>query len=226
MEYADVDTYAKILWNYHHLSQPIQPADILFVLGSHDLRVPSYAASLFHRGLAALVLISGGIAHTDDLLRTGWDISEAEKFAQVLTKAGVPHEKLLLETQAHHTGENFRFGREVLETTGISYNSVLVVTNPMVERRVFALGTKLWPDKQLIITSPPLSFEEYVNGPIPKEDIIHLLVGNLQRLRIYGEKGIQVPQLIPSEVWGAYEALRQMGYNKHLLTEAQIATIQ
>ena len=136
MQPEERDSLAQILWDYHHLGQPLQPADLIFVLGSNDLRVPTYAASLFHQQIAPLVLISGGIAHTTDLLRTGWEKTEAEMFAEVMIQAGVPKERLLLETQAHHTGENLRLGRELLEDQRISFQSAVLVTKPHVERRI------------------------------------------------------------------------------------------
>jgi hypothetical protein len=46
--------------------------------------------------------------------------------------------------------------------------------------------------------------------------VINLMVGDLQRIRIYPEKGFQIPQEIPDEVWAAYEKLVAWGFDKHL----------
>ena len=47
-------------------------------------------------------------------------------------------------------------------------------------------------------------------------DVISIMVGDLQRIKLYPEKGFQIPQSIPTEVWAAYESLVEAGYNRHL----------
>ena len=34
----------EILWEYHHVKQELRPADLIFILGSNDVRVAEYAA--------------------------------------------------------------------------------------------------------------------------------------------------------------------------------------
>jgi hypothetical protein len=45
------------------------------------------------------------------------------------------------------------------------------------------------------------------------------MVGDLQRIKIYPEKGFQIPQEIPSDVWDAFEQLVELGFDKHLAKE-------
>ncbi|MDB5050560.1 MAG: YdcF family protein [Fibrobacteres bacterium] len=49
------------------------------------------------------------------------------------------------------------------------------------------------------------------------EQVIHVLVDDLQRIRLYAEKGFQVFQEIPTGVWQAYERLVQLGFTDHLI---------
>mgnify|MGYP003196382002 CR=1 FL=1 len=42
----------EILWEYHHVKQELRPADLIFILGSNDVRVAEYAAELYARKLA------------------------------------------------------------------------------------------------------------------------------------------------------------------------------
>lgn len=214
-----VDELAQILWGYLVLHQAVKSADILLVLGSHDLRIPKYAATLFHNGLAPLVIVSGGIAHTDDLLKTSWQGTEADEFARVMTEEGIPSKLILKEDQAKNLGDNFVLTRRLLEEKGIAFQSALVVTKPFVERRAYAAGVHWWPDKHITITSPPLSFQEYTSSHIKKDDVINLLVGNVQRLELYASKGWQIPQEVPSFVHEAYEKLKSLGYAQHLFKE-------
>jgi hypothetical protein len=43
------------------------------------------------------------------------------------------------------------------------------------------------------------------------------MAGDLQRIKVYAEKGFQIYQEIPAEVWDAYEQLVAAGYNEHLI---------
>ena len=43
------------------------------------------------------------------------------------------------------------------------------------------------------------------------------MIGDLQRIRVYPERGYQIPQEIPDDVWAAFEALVAAGYDGHLV---------
>jgi hypothetical protein len=45
-----------------------------------------------------------------------------------------------------------------------------------------------------------------------------MMVGDLQRIKLYPEKGFQVYQEIPDDVWEAYEELVAMGFDKQLVS--------
>jgi hypothetical protein len=47
--------------------------------------------------------------------------------------------------------------------------------------------------------------------------VISIMVGDLQRIRVYPEKGFQIPQEIPADVWDAYEELVAAGYDTRLV---------
>ena len=212
----NVDTLAKILWDYHHVNHELKKADLILILCSHDLDVARYGAKLYLNGYAPCIAISGGVAHQNDILNTGWQKTEAEMFGDVVIESGVPREKVILETNAKNTGDNFELTEVLLQKRGLNPHTVICVQKPYMERRTLATGLKQWKNRELIITSPPVTFEDYTQGSISKEDIINIMVGDLQRIKLYGEKGFQVPQEIPDEVWQAYNDLIALGYNKHL----------
>jgi hypothetical protein len=66
------------------------------------------------------------------------------------------------------------------------------------------------------VTSPRIPYSEYPLPWLSKDDVINIIVGDLQRIRLYPEKGFQIPQEIPDDVWAAFEQLVAMGYVKHL----------
>ena len=85
------------------------------------------------------------------------------------------------------------------------------------ERRTLATFQALWPELQLVVTSPQIDFESYPNAEISRDDVIHIMLGDLQRLRLYAEKGWSAPQQIPAEVLAAYDRLVAAGYTRRLI---------
>lgn len=217
MDAAEIDRCAKVIWDFHLMHQKLRKADVLLVAGSYDIRVAEYAAGLFKAGWAPLVVCSGGIAHQSDLLKTGWDRPEAEVFAERVIALGVPKKKILIEDKSINTGQNFRLSKKLLEEKGIHFTRAIAVQTPFMERRAYGTGKVEWPRVHLVVTSPHISFEEYPTEGISKETMINLLVGDLQRIKVYGESGIQIPMEIPEEVWNAFETLVKSGFDRHLI---------
>ena len=210
--------HAEILWDFHHLHHTLEPADLILVLGSHDRRVADHAATLWHRGLAPQMLVSGGIAHVDDIMATGWDKSEAEVFAERMMAAGVPADKIWLETHAQNTGDNFTLGRQVLAAKNYHPQQVILVTKPYMERRALSTGLIRWPDIQMQVSSQPITLQEYLHTSEKGAEVdINVMVGDLQRLKLYPAKGFMAPTDIPAEVWASFEALVTLGFTQHLV---------
>ena len=205
---------AKILWDYHHMNHEPEKSECILALGSHDLRVADRAADLYLQGWAPLVVFSGGLGN---LTQHIWTESEADQFATIAIQRGVPPEAILVENKSTNTGENILLTAKLLKEKELDINRFIVVQKPYMERRSYATFKKHWPDKHLIVTSPQYSFEEYPAGDITTEKVINIMAGDLQRIRIYPEKGFQIPQEIPGNVWSAFERLVALGFDKHLV---------
>jgi len=204
---------AKILWDYHHLHHVPAPSDGILVLGSHDLRVAERGAELYLQGWAPIIIFSGGLGNvTKDI----WKEPEADQFARVALDRGVPAEAIFIENKSTNTGENILFTRQLLAEKNLHLDRFILVQKPYMERRSYATFKKQWPGKELIVTSPRISFEDYPTDDIPLEKMIMIMVGDLQRIKIYPEKGFQIYQEIPDEVWQAYERLVGWGFDRHL----------
>ena len=189
------------------------------MLGSRDERVGVYAAQLFLQGYGGWLIISGGNAHANDLLYTGWSESEAAHFAKLAVDKGVPSSKIIIEDQAANTGENIMFTYNLLAKKHQQPTSFLLVQKPYMERRTFATFKKQWPrsNAEIIVTSPPIPYEEYFDDQNKKEHVLNIMVGDLQRICEYSKRGFQIEQLIPQQVWQAFEVLVARGYNQHLI---------
>lgn len=208
---------AKKLWNYHQLNQPLERCDCIFVLGSYDLRVAERGAELYLKGYAPLLIYSGGLGKQTKFM---WTLSEAELFAQVAIKMGVPAENIIVENRSTNTGENILFTKKILEDKGIAAQQFLLVQKPYMERRAYATFMKQWEGKRAIVTSPKIAFEDYPTQEIPMPQVIASMVGDLQRIKEYPAKGFQIYQPIPEDVWQAYLKLVALGFTRDKIAEA------
>ena len=209
---------AQVLWDYHQVHHELVPSDAILVLCSHDLRVAERSAQVFHEGLAPLLIFSGGLGSITRALMTS---PEADQFAAIARQMGVPADRIVIENKSTNTGENVRFTRALLDARGLSIHSFIVVQKPYMERRSYATFRKVWPEPEVRVTSPQVSMDEYLggysHGSLSPHDVISIMVGDLQRIRVYAERGFQIPQEIPDHVWAAYEELVRAGYESRLV---------
>ena len=211
-----IDAWARVVWDYHHVHQALEKADAIIVLGSHDTRVAERGARLFLAGWAPLLVFSGGLGA---LTRGMWSRPEAEVFADVAAGLGVPRERILMESRSTNTGENVDFSRALLGENGIHPRKAIAVQKPYMERRTLATFARRWPELGVVVTSPPIDFDVYPTGGIRKDDVIHIMVGDLQRLIVYARRGWSAPQDVPPEVMEAFEQLVAAGYTRRMLRE-------
>jgi len=209
---------AEKIWQYHQMNHQLEKADVILVLCSHDKKVAETGAQLFLEGWAPLLIFAGGLG---SVTRGMWTEPEADQFAEIATGMGVPHDRILIENRSTNTGENILFTKQLLAQKGIDPQQFILVQKPYMERRSFATFRKMWPEKEVLVTSPRVSFDEYLDGyaneELSKDDVISIMVGDLQRIKLYPERGFQIHQEVPPDVWSAYEDLVRAGYNQRLV---------
>jgi uncharacterized SAM-binding protein YcdF (DUF218 family) len=211
---ASTDGLAQVLWDYMLLRHELSAADVILVLGSNDVRVGEHGARLYLQGLAPLMVCSGNVGR---LTAGRFEKSEAATFAEAAVRLGVPPSAILIEDASTNTGENIDLSRALLASRGVNPSRVILVQKPYMERRAWATFTRRWPEPVLQVTSPPIPFAQYPTPAIPRDLVINILVGDVQRMRVYAERGFQVPQPVPDEVWAAWEELVARGYTDHLV---------
>jgi uncharacterized SAM-binding protein YcdF (DUF218 family) len=217
-----VRALAETIWQYHQLNHEVTAADAILVLCSYDLAVAERGARLFLDGLAPILIFSGGLGA---ITKHFWKEPEADQFAAVAVRMGVPAEKILIESRSTNTGENVEYTRQLLAEKGIDPQTFILVQKPYMERRCYATFRKLWPGKAAVVTSPRVSFEDYLsrysNPALSADEVISIMVGDLQRIRLYPARGFQIEQEIPEEVWSAFTELVAAGYDQHLIANAK-----
>lgn len=214
---ADVETLVQTIWDYMLVGHELRDAECIFVLGSHDIRVADFAIELYQQGYAPFLLFSGGVVQRNAALGVFWDTTEAEYFARRALEEGLPAESMQIENRSRNSGENIRFTRRLLESRGLDFQSFIMVQKPYMERRVLATAQLQWPGIDFVVSSPPMTCAEYLDGELPRNEVIQHIVGDFQRVKVYGENGFQSPQAIPAQVWDAFERLVALGYDKRLV---------
>ena len=148
-----------------------------------------------------------------------WQRSEAELFAEIAVKKGVPESAILVESNSTNTGENVQFTQKLLQSKGLDPHTFILVQKPYMERRSYATFMKHWPGKEAIVTSPQIAFEDYATETVPMQSVIASMVGDMQRIKEYPALGFQIEQQIPDDVWEAYEQLIASGFTKDKISE-------
>ncbi|XP_069108400.1 uncharacterized protein SCO4629-like [Argopecten irradians] len=213
---------ALIVWDFLQVQHTLQKSDLILGLGSHDRRVAVEAARLWLAGYGDLLMFSG---KSGNLTSGKWDKSEAEIFRDVAISMGVPESKIITEQNSKNTGENLKYSYELLKRNSILPKSVIIVQKPHMGLRTVATFEKQWPGIQTEVTyqvtSPNVSLLDYPNDDVGDlQDVISVMIGYLQRIKVYGETGFQSYQHISQSVWDAFMKLKVTGiYSSHLLKD-------
>lgn len=209
--------HAQMLWDFMSLRQPCTAADAILCLGSNDIQVPRVGARLWQEKWAPYLIMSGGLAHQHDLAATGWSQPEADVFSREARHAGVPRDAILCERAARHTGDNFRLTRCLAEESGIMVSGrLIIVAKPYMTRRAQATAEMAWPEVETIVQCEDVELISYLHRWQDPQRILHLMVGDMQRIMVYPERGFQRRQPIPEDVRLAQEALIAQGFDRHL----------
>ena len=207
----------KILWDFMHMNQEPEAADVIVGFGCYDEDIPKRCAELFHSGIAPWVCFSGGLGRNTSGL---WSKSEAERFAAIAIREGVPEGRIILENKSTNSAENLLFTPKILAQRGVRAEKLIAVHKPYMERRLWAAMQVYWPGVRAVYTSPRVSLEEHIAHAekvgMTRKRVIETIVGDVQRMELYAKKGYQVPVEIPEKVRAAYDALVQLGYTGQL----------
>lgn len=108
--------------NFVFYETGIEPSDVILIPGGARRQLMERAAELYHKGMAPLVLPSGG----SNPLIPEW-ASEWEYLRHIGIELGVPAEGILKEDQARNTFENAELSMKVLRQQGITVRKAILV---------------------------------------------------------------------------------------------------
>lgn len=206
---------AQKLWDYNKIKQPLRPADFLFVMCSYDLDVADYTDILSMQKKGDFIFLSGGSKDCQGMRRRDWRKKESHIFKERLVELGSKPESLKIEDTSQTMFEYFKNSKEILKDHDPELKTGLIVTTPNAERRALATGQIEWPEITWQVTSPNVTYENYVDK-FDEEALIELLVSDVWKIQNYAKQGYVTPQDMPKEVEDAMNALIKKGYTKHI----------
>ena len=142
------DTRAAIA-RFLFISDPPEPVDLAFVLGSPTLSSLTPALSLFHNGQTRKILISGRGPSASGLPE--WQVYRDHALA-----SGVPPEALLIEPEAANTRDNIIFGADLVDRL-IGWHmvkTVAICAKAYHLRRAYMTACKVFPAGVRLIALP------------------------------------------------------------------------
>ncbi len=192
-----IDAAFAVLWDHLVVADPPEACDAIFCFGSRSRSVPNTAAGLYRRGIAPLVVVTGGAPGTDGR-------SEADAYAAALEDAGVPAAAIVLERHARHTGENVLLGLDALHAVAAP-RRIVAVSWALAMRRAVATFARHRPDLH-VLAAPALPDERPRWDAEPQN--IRDALGEWDRLGAYGVSGHIAAQPRPPTVEAAAKLLR------------------
>lgn len=202
---------ARVLYRFlSDIGVPPEKAELVLAMGGSDLGVADTAVRAFFERQAEWLICTGGFGKD-----TTGVLAEPESvlYAKRCIKLGVPESRILIEDQSTNSGENFRFAKALMEKRGIRPRGGIIASKPYMAKRAWATGTRQWPEVTWGVVYQKAELEEYLQQRGEAAEVLELMVGDLQRLRVYGGS-FQEPVEVPEAVWAAYERLAADGYNR------------
>lgn len=196
---AEVQESYDVLFDYLAVTDDLAPSDAIVCFGSRDPLVPVRAARLYHDGFAPIVVTTGGVA-----LHAGR--SEADVFADELISRDVPADRVLVERDSSHTGDNVSLALALLRVHGAQVASVVAVAWPFAARRCRATFARHAPT--LTVRSAPSFDRPGVRTPLTATTARWALE-QLDRLRRYAAAGEIAEVIVPAAVTAAAAAVRE-----------------
>jgi uncharacterized SAM-binding protein YcdF (DUF218 family) len=206
----------RTIWDYHQLHHPWRRCSAAIALGSFDLGVATYAATLFKQNYFPLVMFTGASSPTtiDQFPR-----SEAIEYREHALSLGVPDETILVKPHATNTGQNITLTHQLLDHHGIEVTDLMLICMPYMQRGAYATCAKHWPEVAIVCASEPITLAEHIQAMGADRLVIDELVGDLQRIWLYPRQGFAIAQPVPDPVMIAYHRLVDAGFDSKVLPQ-------
>ena len=162
--------YFNTIWNYMKLNMRLEKCDLIIGCGCMNMNIPIRCAELLKNGYGKKILFAGGLGKVSkDILNK----SEAEIFRDIAIDEGVNSDDIFIENRSTNTGDNFRFAKEVIKSNNLDADKILIVHSKLYERRTLSAARAIIKNRKLFITSPSVTFEEFIEYLRDNEEKIY-----------------------------------------------------
>jgi hypothetical protein len=183
---AQEDQSKIVLFNelYDYLSEEDVPekADIIFVFGSKTTFRAEKAISLYEKGYAPKIVLSG----RSPVYEEKPSISEAEALAEFVVSKGVPQDAIVTEKESISVPDNIKRSLTLLEKENIPHQKVILVNSPFSQRRGWAHFQKMSDEgtKLFRVNTDTVSEQFSRNGWYKNETGVKVIIKEFFGLRV------------------------------------------
>lgn len=142
------------------VSDTPKKVDAIFLPGGSHPKQPEYASSLYCKGYAQWLIVSGGISVKSKSwpgVKAKADIynkkykSDCEFLTDVLIKNGVSKSAIIGENKSGHTRDNAFFSRKAVDESKIKIKTAMIVCKAFHARRCLMLYQMDFPEVDFIV---------------------------------------------------------------------------
>ncbi len=211
------------IWEYMSAIKSRSKSDAIVICCSYDLRVCDHACDLVKEGISDTLVISGKFGNWTQHI---WEKPEAEVFYERAIENGIDSKQILMEREATNFGENISYSRALVPQA----KTVTFISKPNSLLRVKLTAQAQWPKVNAILSCPDIKFPTEVSNIIGVWGAINEMVGDIERIHKYPDKGFQVSHLLPEKIMQNWAYLIEQGFTFHLMpnkgmqTDRQTAT--
>lgn len=176
--------------------------DLILVLGNAIAQSALMAYQLYKDGHSHYFMIAGGRGHTTDILENSikevyslkniHQQSEAKLFRYIIEAKYGFDDSIILEERSTNCGENIQFAFQILKEKNIDVKDVLLVHDPLMQRRIDATARYHRPDisfdnyrcflPKVEYSNSVLEIKNEIWGLWSNERYISLLLGEMKRV--------------------------------------------
>ncbi|MBP9762586.1 YdcF family protein [Patescibacteria group bacterium] len=157
-----------------------EPSDYIFVFGAKTpLRIEK-AIELYKTGFAPKIIVSG----RGPFYGEGNASTEAEHYAELALKVGIPQEAVIIEKESITIPDNVRRTLNRMDAQEMSYKSFIIVNSPYAQRRGWCVWKKHTSENVAIHRVNSATGERFASHLWYKnEDGLRVVLGEFIKLR-------------------------------------------
>lgn len=157
-----------------------QPSDYIYVFGAITPLRAEKAVELYKKGLAPRIILSGRGPFYGDISKP----TEAERYAEIILKAGIPDKALIIEKDSITIPDNVRRTLNIMDLKQMPYNSFIIVNSPYAQRRGWCVWKKRTSESITIYRVNSDTNEKFAAGTWYKnEEGLRVVLGEFIKLR-------------------------------------------